>query len=73
MTRIRILRQALFASVTVGTLCFGTVQALAAPRAQAARLCTPEQEGYCMDYCWKRGADGGTCQTGGGGCKCYYN
>jgi hypothetical protein len=73
MSRMKMLRNALFSAVTLSALTFGATQALAAPQqAKGVRACSGTQEAYCMDYCWKRGADGGYCLTGGG-CKCIYN
>jgi len=67
------LRRGLLGLAFLGTMGFGVTQALASPRSTtAARLCSPENEAYCMDYCWKRGADAGACSAGGGGCRCYY-
>jgi len=74
MNRSKMLRQGLFATAIAAVMGLGAVQAFASPRVDggSARACNGEAELRCMEQCWKRGADGGSCGAGGV-CRCWYN
>jgi hypothetical protein len=67
-----ILRNGLFAAVTVAALGFGATQALAAPGARASRMaCDAAADARCVTYCQSKHYDTGWCDPlWAGGCHC---
>ncbi|HEU4880604.1 MAG TPA: hypothetical protein VFT45_00125 [Longimicrobium sp.] len=59
MTRIRLLKRALYVVPVIGAMAFGTTQVFASSTAQEARACTPKQ---CLLTC---GPAGGVCSSSG--------
>jgi hypothetical protein len=63
MTRIRLLKRALYVVPVLGAVVFGTAQAVAAP--------APKEELACSRRCWTEcGPSGGVCSSSGY-CICY--
>lgn len=71
MSRTKMLRNGLFAAVTLSALGFGGAQAFATPAAAAsARACDPYTDNQCRIRCENNGYDTGSCQVGY--CRCWF-
>lgn len=71
MSRTKMLRNGLFAALTLSALGFGGAQAFATPAVAAgARACDPYTDNQCRIRCERNGYDTGSCQIGY--CQCWF-
>ncbi|HEX2206356.1 MAG TPA: hypothetical protein VHG93_01635 [Longimicrobium sp.] len=73
MSKMILLRNALYSAVMAAALVFGASQAFATPQMATARECSAYAEQRCRTQCQQQGYDDGTCSRYSSiYCDCWF-